>query len=116
MKLSEAKAFRFSLGFVFFKYLYFLFSSLVATSESTAIEIILRHSKLISEAIHQRVDLDGLAPGEAQLTEAVKEVQGDALGAGMVWGSKGGQAIACTEIKGHDLGWGSHPKLEVTLC
>ncbi|XP_049654106.1 zinc finger and BTB domain-containing protein 40 isoform X6 [Accipiter gentilis] len=46
----------------------------VATSESTAIEIILRHSKLISEAIHQRVDLDGLAPGEAQLTEAVKEL------------------------------------------
>lgn len=74
MKLSEAKAFRFSLGFVFFKYLYFLFSSLVATSESTAIEIILRHSKLISEAIQQRVDLEGLAPGEAQLTEAVKEV------------------------------------------
>nr|XP_009911239.1 PREDICTED: zinc finger and BTB domain-containing protein 40 isoform X1 [Haliaeetus albicilla] len=46
----------------------------VATSESTAIEIILRHSKLISEAIQQRVDPEGLAPGEAQLTEAVKEL------------------------------------------
>uniref|UniRef100_A0A8B9MS29 Zinc finger and BTB domain containing 40 n=1 Tax=Accipiter nisus TaxID=211598 RepID=A0A8B9MS29_9AVES len=46
----------------------------VATSESTAIEIILRHSKLISEAIQQRVDAEGLAPGEAQLTEAVKEL------------------------------------------
>ncbi|XP_074704526.1 zinc finger and BTB domain-containing protein 40 isoform X2 [Strix aluco] len=46
----------------------------VATSESTAIEIILRHSKLISEAIQQRGDLEGLAPGEAGLTEAVKEL------------------------------------------
>ncbi|XP_068771790.1 zinc finger and BTB domain-containing protein 40 isoform X9 [Struthio camelus] len=46
----------------------------VATSESTAIEIILRHSKLISEAIRQRADLEGLAPGEAGLTEAVKEL------------------------------------------
>ncbi|XP_035756493.1 zinc finger and BTB domain-containing protein 40 isoform X4 [Egretta garzetta] len=46
----------------------------VATSESTAIEIILRHSKLILEAIQQRTDLEGLAPGEAGLTEAVKEL------------------------------------------
>ncbi|KAM9217513.1 zinc finger and BTB domain-containing protein 40 isoform 2-T2 [Leptosomus discolor] len=46
----------------------------VATSESTAIEIILRHRKLISEAIKQRVDLEGLAPGEAGLTEMVKEL------------------------------------------
>ncbi|XP_009868500.1 PREDICTED: zinc finger and BTB domain-containing protein 40 [Apaloderma vittatum] len=46
----------------------------VATSESTAIEIILRHSKLISEAIEQRADLEGLAPGEAGLAEAVKEL------------------------------------------
>ncbi|NXT25479.1 ZBT40 protein, partial [Syrrhaptes paradoxus] len=51
-----------------------LFFQAVATSESTAIEIILRHSKLISEAIQQRVDLEGLAPGEAGLTEAVKEL------------------------------------------
>ncbi|KFP99448.1 Zinc finger and BTB domain-containing protein 40, partial [Haliaeetus albicilla] len=50
------------------------FFQAVATSESTAIEIILRHSKLISEAIQQRVDPEGLAPGEAQLTEAVKEL------------------------------------------
>lgn len=33
----------------------------VATSESTAIEIILRHGKLISEAIQQKEDLKGLA-------------------------------------------------------
>ncbi|KAM6046633.1 zinc finger and BTB domain-containing protein 40 isoform 2-T2 [Chlamydotis macqueenii] len=46
----------------------------VTTSESTAIEIILRHSKLILEAIQQRADLEGLAPGEAGLTEAVKEL------------------------------------------
>ncbi|NXG92957.1 ZBT40 protein, partial [Stercorarius parasiticus] len=46
----------------------------VATSESTAIEIILRHSKLILETIQQRADLEGLAPGEAGLTEAVKEL------------------------------------------
>lgn len=88
----------------------------MATSESTAIEIILRHSKLISEAIQQRADLEGLAPGEEGLTEAVKEVRGDALGAGMVWGSKGGQALVCAEIKGHYLGGRSHPKLEVPLC
>lgn len=72
----------------------------MATSESTAIEIILRHSKLILEAIQQRTDLEGLAPGEAGLTEAVKEVGGDALGADVVQGSKGGQALACAEIKG----------------
>ncbi|XP_064326115.1 zinc finger and BTB domain-containing protein 40 isoform X5 [Phalacrocorax carbo] len=46
----------------------------VATSKSTAIEIILRHSKLISEAIQQRAGQEGLAPGEAGLTEAVKEL------------------------------------------
>ncbi|XP_037736971.1 zinc finger and BTB domain-containing protein 40 isoform X4 [Chelonia mydas] len=46
----------------------------VATSESTAIEIILRHSKLITEAIKQRAGLEGLAPGEVGLTEAVKEL------------------------------------------
>uniref|UniRef100_A0A8B9FFA7 Zinc finger and BTB domain containing 40 n=1 Tax=Amazona collaria TaxID=241587 RepID=A0A8B9FFA7_9PSIT len=46
----------------------------VANIESTAIEIILRHSKLISEAIQKRGDLEGLAPGEAGLTEAVKEL------------------------------------------
>ncbi|XP_030900146.2 zinc finger and BTB domain-containing protein 40 isoform X1 [Melopsittacus undulatus] len=46
----------------------------VANSESTAIEIILRHSKLISEVIQKRGDLEGLAPGEAGLTEAVKEL------------------------------------------
>ncbi|XP_030363951.1 zinc finger and BTB domain-containing protein 40 isoform X3 [Strigops habroptila] len=46
----------------------------VANSESTAIEIILRHSKLISEAIQKRGDLEGLAPCEAGLTEAVKEL------------------------------------------
>ncbi|NXW31745.1 ZBT40 protein, partial [Phaetusa simplex] len=50
------------------------FFQAVATSESTAIEIILRHSKLISETIQQRVDLEGLAPAEAGLTEAVKEL------------------------------------------
>ncbi|XP_035756491.1 zinc finger and BTB domain-containing protein 40 isoform X2 [Egretta garzetta] len=50
------------------------FFQAVATSESTAIEIILRHSKLILEAIQQRTDLEGLAPGEAGLTEAVKEL------------------------------------------
>ncbi|XP_054705857.1 zinc finger and BTB domain-containing protein 40 isoform X5 [Grus americana] len=50
------------------------FFQAVATSESTAIEIILRHSKLISEAIQQRANLEGLAPGEAGLTEAVKEL------------------------------------------
>ncbi|KAM6313027.1 zinc finger and BTB domain-containing protein 40 isoform 1-T1 [Podargus strigoides] len=50
------------------------FFQAVATSESTAIEIILRHSKLISEAIQQRAELEGLAPGEAGLTEAVKEL------------------------------------------
>ncbi|KFV55004.1 Zinc finger and BTB domain-containing protein 40, partial [Gavia stellata] len=50
------------------------FFQAVSTSESTAIEIILRHSKLISEAIQQRADLEGLAPGEAGLTEAVKEL------------------------------------------
>ncbi|KAI6073788.1 Zinc finger and BTB domain-containing protein 40 isoform X4 [Aix galericulata] len=47
---------------------------IVATSESTATEIILQHSKLISEAIRQRADLKGLAPQEAGLTEAVKEL------------------------------------------
>ncbi|NXL85014.1 ZBT40 protein, partial [Alectura lathami] len=51
-----------------------LFFQAVATSESTAIEIILRHSELISEAIKQRADLEGLAPGEAGLTEAIKEL------------------------------------------
>ncbi|XP_072739981.1 zinc finger and BTB domain-containing protein 40-like isoform X2 [Ciconia boyciana] len=51
-----------------------IFFRAVATSESTAIEIILRHSKLISEAIQQTADLEGLAPGEAGLTEAVKEL------------------------------------------
>ncbi|XP_009703577.1 PREDICTED: zinc finger and BTB domain-containing protein 40 [Cariama cristata] len=50
------------------------FFQAVATSESTAIEIILRHSKLISEAIQQRTNLEGLAPGEAGLSEAVKEL------------------------------------------
>ncbi|XP_074017782.1 zinc finger and BTB domain-containing protein 40 isoform X2 [Numenius arquata] len=50
------------------------FFQAVATSESMAIEIILRHSKLISEAIQQRVDLGGLAPVEVGLTEAVKEL------------------------------------------
>ncbi|KAH1175917.1 zinc finger and BTB domain-containing protein 40 isoform X4 [Mauremys mutica] len=50
------------------------FFQTVATSESTAIEIILRHSKLISEAIKQRAGLEGLAPGEVGLTEAVKEL------------------------------------------
>ncbi|NWQ88784.1 ZBT40 protein, partial [Burhinus bistriatus] len=50
------------------------FFQAVATSESTAIEIILRHSKLILEAIQQRADLEGLAPGEAGLTETVKEL------------------------------------------
>ncbi|XP_009888131.1 PREDICTED: zinc finger and BTB domain-containing protein 40 [Charadrius vociferus] len=50
------------------------FFQAVATSESTAIEIILRHSKLISEAIQQRADLEVLAPGEEGLTEAVKEL------------------------------------------
>ncbi|KAM6236674.1 zinc finger and BTB domain-containing protein 40 isoform 1-T2 [Spheniscus humboldti] len=50
------------------------FFQAVATSESTAIEIILRHSKLISEAIQRRADLEGLGPGEAGLTEAVKEL------------------------------------------
>ncbi|NWU49044.1 ZBT40 protein, partial [Dromas ardeola] len=50
------------------------FFQAVATSESAAIEIILRHSKLISEAIQQRADLEGLALGEAGLTEAVKEL------------------------------------------
>ncbi|NXC45399.1 ZBT40 protein, partial [Penelope pileata] len=51
-----------------------LFFQAVASSESTAIEIILRHSELISEAIKQRADLESLAPGEAGLTEAVKEL------------------------------------------
>ncbi|XP_042687531.1 zinc finger and BTB domain-containing protein 40 isoform X1 [Centrocercus urophasianus] len=51
-----------------------LFFQAVATSESTAIEIILRHSELISEAIKQRANMEGLAPGEAGLTEAVKEL------------------------------------------
>ncbi|XP_014802430.1 PREDICTED: zinc finger and BTB domain-containing protein 40 isoform X3 [Calidris pugnax] len=50
------------------------FFQAVATSESMAIEIILRHSKLISEAIQQRADLVGLAPVEMGLTEAVKEL------------------------------------------
>ncbi|KAG6929967.1 zinc finger and BTB domain containing 40, partial [Chelydra serpentina] len=50
------------------------FFQTVANSESTAIEIILRHSKLISEAIKQRAGLEGLAPGEVGLTEAVKEL------------------------------------------
>ncbi|XP_063209758.1 zinc finger and BTB domain-containing protein 40 isoform X3 [Chroicocephalus ridibundus] len=50
------------------------FFQAVATSESAAIEIILRHSKLISETIQRRADLEGLAPGEAGLTEAVKEL------------------------------------------
>ncbi|XP_064326112.1 zinc finger and BTB domain-containing protein 40 isoform X2 [Phalacrocorax carbo] len=50
------------------------FFQAVATSKSTAIEIILRHSKLISEAIQQRAGQEGLAPGEAGLTEAVKEL------------------------------------------
>ncbi|OXB60736.1 hypothetical protein ASZ78_006099 [Callipepla squamata] len=51
-----------------------LFFQAVATSENTAIEIILRHSELISEAIKQRANLEGLAPGEAGLTEAVEEL------------------------------------------
>lgn len=92
---------------MFFNTFSVLFPLSVASSESTAIEIILRHSKLISEAIQQRVDLEGLAPGEAGLTEAVKEVRRNALGAGMVWGSRDGQAIAGTKIKGCCLGWGS---------
>ncbi|XP_062482314.1 zinc finger and BTB domain-containing protein 40 isoform X1 [Pezoporus occidentalis] len=46
----------------------------VANSESTAVEIILQHSKLITEAIQKRGDLEGLAPEEAGLTEAVKEL------------------------------------------
>ncbi|NXD15026.1 ZBT40 protein, partial [Nothocercus nigrocapillus] len=50
------------------------FFQAVASSESTAMEIILRHSKLISEAIKQRADLEDLAPGEAGLAEAVKEL------------------------------------------
>lgn len=100
---------------MFFHTFFFSFHSSVASSESTAIEIILRHSKLISEAIQQRADLEGLAPGEAGLTEAVKEVRGDALGAGMVWGSKDEQAIVGTKIKGYCLGWESHAQLAVTL-
>uniref|UniRef100_A0A8C8SCG1 Zinc finger and BTB domain containing 40 n=1 Tax=Pelusios castaneus TaxID=367368 RepID=A0A8C8SCG1_9SAUR len=51
-----------------------LFFQRVGTSESTAIKIILRHSKLISEAIQQRAGLEGLAPGEVGLTEVVKEL------------------------------------------
>uniref|UniRef100_A0A8D0G7I6 Zinc finger and BTB domain containing 40 n=1 Tax=Sphenodon punctatus TaxID=8508 RepID=A0A8D0G7I6_SPHPU len=50
------------------------FSPPVATSENAAIEIILRHSKLISEAISQTAGLEGLAPGEVELTETVKEL------------------------------------------
>ncbi|KAM8796307.1 zinc finger and BTB domain-containing protein 40 [Eudromia elegans] len=50
------------------------FFQAVASSESTALEIILRHSKLVSEAIKQRTDLPGLAPGEAGLAEAVREL------------------------------------------
>ncbi|XP_061235507.1 zinc finger and BTB domain-containing protein 40 isoform X2 [Neopsephotus bourkii] len=46
----------------------------VANSKSTAVEIILRHSKLITEAIQKRGDLESLAPEEAGLTEAVKEL------------------------------------------
>ncbi|KAM6240962.1 LOW QUALITY PROTEIN: zinc finger and BTB domain-containing protein 40 [Porphyrio hochstetteri] len=46
----------------------------VATSESSAIEIILQHSKLRAEGIQQRAALQGLAPGEAGLTEAVREM------------------------------------------
>ncbi|XP_061306033.1 zinc finger and BTB domain-containing protein 40 isoform X3 [Pezoporus flaviventris] len=46
----------------------------VANSGSTAVEIILQHSKLITEAIQKRGDLEGLAPEEAGLTEAVKEL------------------------------------------
>ncbi|KAM7030849.1 LOW QUALITY PROTEIN: zinc finger and BTB domain-containing protein 40 [Acridotheres tristis] len=45
----------------------------VATSESTTIEVILQHGKLILGAIQQR-EAEGLALGEAGLREAVKEI------------------------------------------
>lgn len=47
----------------------------MASSESTAIGIILRHSKLVSEAIQQSTDMEGLAPGQAGLAAAVQEVR-----------------------------------------
>ncbi|XP_071654408.1 zinc finger and BTB domain-containing protein 40 isoform X1 [Patagioenas fasciata] len=50
------------------------FFQAVASSESTAIEIILRHSKLVSEAIQQSTGREGLAPGQAGLAAAVQEL------------------------------------------
>ncbi|XP_074162030.1 zinc finger and BTB domain-containing protein 40 [Sminthopsis crassicaudata] len=50
------------------------FFQAVATPENAAIEIILRHGKLITEAIQPRAELKCLTPGEEKLAEAVKEI------------------------------------------
>ncbi|XP_074074285.1 zinc finger and BTB domain-containing protein 40 isoform X2 [Macrotis lagotis] len=50
------------------------FFQAVATPESATIEIILRHGKLITEAIQPRAELKCLTPGEKKLAEAIKEV------------------------------------------
>ncbi|XP_020838687.1 zinc finger and BTB domain-containing protein 40 [Phascolarctos cinereus] len=50
------------------------FFQAVATPESATIEIILRHGKLITEAIQPRAELKCLTPGEERLAEAVKEI------------------------------------------
>ncbi|XP_044527250.1 zinc finger and BTB domain-containing protein 40 isoform X2 [Gracilinanus agilis] len=50
------------------------FFQAVATPESATIEIILRHSKLITEAIQPRAELKCFTPGEEKLAEAVKEI------------------------------------------
>ncbi|XP_068935444.1 zinc finger and BTB domain-containing protein 40 [Petaurus breviceps papuanus] len=50
------------------------FFQAVATPESATIEIILRHGKLITEAIQPRAELKCLTPGEERLAEAIKEI------------------------------------------
>ncbi|XP_043852297.1 zinc finger and BTB domain-containing protein 40 [Dromiciops gliroides] len=50
------------------------FFQAVATLESATIEIILRHGKLITEAIQPRAELKCLTPGDERPAEAVKEI------------------------------------------
>lgn len=46
----------------------------VTAPESTVLEIILRHSKLVTEAIQQTMELKHFSPEDEALAEIVKEV------------------------------------------
>lgn len=49
----------------------------VTAPENAAFETVLRHNKLIAEAIQQRGERKCLSPEEEHLAETIKEVQGN---------------------------------------